>query len=890
MNLKVPGKPRGRLPGLCAGSGVIGFAMFCLLYVVAGWMGTYAAEKNGGAPEARAAKLAGDIAAKIQAASNHLGDISKNDEIRQLFRVRDQAALDAQAEALAREFKGVLKLRLLIPGQYDVEPDAKPPLGYASLDLLRKAETSLSPLPAEIFALGGPSAHIVIVRRVEDADKALIGLLHLSLAPDTYFNLAGMAGYVELNQVTDKGTLVISKAGDNGLRTGAPARADINGSRWNIYYWQGVAPESGMLAVVAHPKMDGSPLVPILIAVIFIGIIVAGFLLYRRKIIAGGNDEIGTVKAGPVIVFAGAVKAIMEGKHPGLEKLVPDLPMMGISRPVKPLSQGLTGEDITVAPAPKPIPPRPKPVPTPPLATPVNKPAASSAGESIPQAPLKKTSPPVVPAPAAASDRLETTVPLPEQPLLTPVETPAPPPAPAEAIPAIIFRAYDIRGIVGKTLTVKGVYEIGKAIGSEAEARALKTIVVGRDGRASSPELAESLTRGMQAAGRNVIDIGMVPTPMLYFATHHLKTGSGVMVTGSHNGPVYNGLKIMLGGETLAGDAIQGIRKRIESGSMSSGQGTVETADITAAYLRRATEDIPVALGNAFKLVVDCGNGVAGMIAPQLYRALGHDVAELYCDVDGTFPNHHPDPSQPENLQALIARVRELRADLGFAFDGDGDRLGVIDSNGNVIWPDRQLMLFARDVLSRNAGAPIIYDVKCSRHMKSVIEKSGGRPVMWKTGHSFIKGKMKELGAPLAGEMSGHIFFKERWFGFDDALYAGARMLEILGGHKAKSADVFAELPGGVATPELRIMLAEKHHARFMKDLRAKIDFKDAEISDIDGVRVEFRNGWGLVRPSNTTPCLIARFEADDGQALEQIQASFRELIKKVSPDLKLPF
>lgn len=838
MNLKVFGKTAGRPSEYCPGNRVFVSAVCCLLFVAAGWVEVYAAEKNEGTPNAMAAELARGIAGKIRSASKHLDDISKKDDLRQLFSAGDKAAMDAQAEALAREFDAALKLRLLLPGQYDVEPNANPPLGYASLDLLRKAEKSSNPLPAEIHAYGGPAAHIVIVRRVEDADKKLIGLLHLSLAPETYLRLTGtdaMAGYVELNQATGKGALVLNKAGEKGFRTGDPARAEIKGTRWNIAYWQGSAPGSDASSGVAPSDRGSVPFVPIIMAVVIIGMAAAGYLFYRRK---KNVDGAKTLEAPTEVVYAGAVKAIMEGKHPGLEKLIPDLPLMGISRPVQPLSRGLTGEDITMAQA------RPGPTPRP------------------------ETKPP-----AEAE-----------------VSAQAQPPAPAEAIPAIIFRAYDIRGIVGKTLTVNGVYEIGRAIGSEAEARGLKTIAVGRDGRASSPELAESLTRGLQAAGRNVIDIGMVPTPLLYFATHHLKTGSGVMVTGSHNGPVYNGLKILLGGETLSGDAIQSLRKRIETGTMSSGQGLVEDADITADYLRRATEDIPFALGNAFKIVVDCGNGVAGMIAPQLYSALGYDVVELYCDVDGTFPNHHPDPSQPENLQALIAKVHKVQADLGFAFDGDGDRLGVVDSSGNVIWPDRQLMLFAQDVLSRNPGAPIIYDVKCSRHMKSVIEKSGGRPVMWKTGHSLIKSKMKELDAPLAGEMSGHIFFKERWYGFDDALYAGARLLEILSRHSVKTAEVFAGLPGGVATPELRITLAETHHARFMQDLRAKIDFKDAEISDIDGIRVEFRNGWGLIRPSNTTPCLVARFEADDNQGLEQIQASFRELIKTVAPDLKLPF
>jgi phosphomannomutase/phosphoglucomutase len=362
------------------------------------------------------------------------------------------------------------------------------------------------------------------------------------------------------------------------------------------------------------------------------------------------------------------------------------------------------------------------------------------------------------------------------------------------------------------------------------------------------------------------------------------------MVTGSHNGPAYNGLKIVLADETLASDAIQALYMRIKSDDMVSGKGGFRAVKVIADYISRVSEDIPVTLGGAFKIVIDCGNGVAGALAPELFRTLGHDIVELYCEIDGKFPNHHPDPSQPENLEDLIAKVKEEQADLGLAFDGDGDRLGVVDGEGNIIWPDRQMMVLAKDVVSRNQGATIIFDVKCSHHLKTVIEESGGKPLMWKTGHSLIKAKMKEVDAPLAGEMSGHIFFKERWYGFDDAMYAGARLIEILTNSKKKPAEVFAELPGDISTPEIRIDLKEKHHAKFMEMLRKKIDFEDAEIIDIDGVRADFPYGWGLIRPSNTTPCLIVRFEAEDEETLHMIQSKFHDLIQSVAPDLKLPF
>jgi phosphomannomutase/phosphoglucomutase len=457
-------------------------------------------------------------------------------------------------------------------------------------------------------------------------------------------------------------------------------------------------------------------------------------------------------------------------------------------------------------------------------------------------------------------------------------------------IPQIIFRKYDIRGIVDKSLTTDIVNKIGLAVGSEADEAGIKTIVVGRDGRNSSPDLAKSLISGLTAAGRDVIDIGIVPTPILYYATHFLETGSGVMVTGSHNGPEYNGLKIVLGGTTLSEERINDIYNRIKFGKFSAGSGNIITAEIIPEYVRRITEDIPVSFGNSFKLVIDCGNGAASVVAAQLFRAMGHDVIELFCELDGNFPNHHPDPGQPENLEDLINKVKEEKADLGFAFDGDGDRLGVVDSDGSIIWPDRQMMVFARDVLSRNQGAEIIFDVKCSSHLKQVIESSGGKALMWKTGHSLMKSKMKEVDAPLAGEMSGHIFFAERWYGFDDALYSGARLLEILTNSKVKPVEFFADLPGGVSTPELKIDMPESEHSGFMTELASKISFDEAEIVTIDGFRVEFSDGWGLIRPSNTTPCLVARFEADNSDALARVQGKFKELIQSINPDLAVPF
>ncbi len=459
-------------------------------------------------------------------------------------------------------------------------------------------------------------------------------------------------------------------------------------------------------------------------------------------------------------------------------------------------------------------------------------------------------------------------------------------------VPASIFRAYDIRGVVDQALTEDGARRIGRALGSEARQRGEREIVVGRDGRHSSPKLAAALSAGLCASGMDVIDIGMVPTPVLYFAAHWLPANSGVMVTGSHNGPEYNGMKIILAGKTLFGESLQAIYRRIVAAEFAGGRGTVRSQDVLADYHRRVAQDIPRASpAAALKIVADCGNGAAGVVAPDLFRNLGHHVVEMYCEVDGDFPHHHPDPSQPENLQDLVGRVKKEGADLGLAFDGDGDRLGVVDSAGNIIWPDRQLMLMAQDVLSRNPGAGIVYDVKCSRHLKTVIEDCGGRALMWKTGHSLIKDKMDQEDAPLAGELSGHIFYKERWYGFDDAVYAGARLLEIIHRAAAGPEALFARLPEEVSTPEIRVQLPERSHAAFMDKLREHLDFPDAEVIDIDGIRVEFADGWGLARTSNTSPALTLRFEAESRAALERIQSRFRGLLRAAAGGaLQLPF
>ena len=459
-------------------------------------------------------------------------------------------------------------------------------------------------------------------------------------------------------------------------------------------------------------------------------------------------------------------------------------------------------------------------------------------------------------------------------------------------VPAEIFRAYDIRGIAGKVLSAAVVREIGRAIGTLGRERGAPTFAVGRDGRLSSPELAAALMDGLNAAGADVIDIGIVPTPVAYFAAHHLGCRSAVMVTGSHNPKHDNGLKTVVAGNTLSGEEIQDLRRRVESDRHESGAGKRSTADVLDAYVERIVGDVKLA--RPFKVAIDSGNGVAGVIAPRLFRRLGCEVTDLFSEVDGNFPNHHPDPSKLENLKDLIAVLEQKDPEIGLAFDGDADRLGVVTKAGKIVLPDRQLMLYAKDVLSRNPGAEIIYDVKCSALLAPWIEKHGGKPVVWKTGHSFIKAKLKDSGAPLAGEMSGHIFFKERWYGFDDAIYAGARLLEILSKESNASAALEA-LPDAPSTPELNWKLAEGEPHALIETLSRQVAAENPflgtkRILTIDGIRAEYADGFGLARASNTTPVIVLRFEGTDAIALRRIQEDFRKVLQPLKPGAPLPF
>ena len=458
----------------------------------------------------------------------------------------------------------------------------------------------------------------------------------------------------------------------------------------------------------------------------------------------------------------------------------------------------------------------------------------------------------------------------------------------APTFPDSIFRAYDIRGVVPKTLTAETAYWIGRAIGSQSLAQGEPNVSVGRDGRLSGPELVERLIQGLADSGCHVSDVGLVPTPALYYAANVLAGKSGVMLTGSHNPSDYNGFKIVIAGDTLANEQIQALHTRLKTNDLTSGKGSITKVDILQRYSDEITRDVK--LERRLKVVVDCGNGAAGVIAPQLLEALNCEVIPLFCEVDGNFPNHHPDPGKPENLVDLIAKVAEVGADVGLAFDGDGDRVGVVTNTGSIVFPDRLLMLFARDVVARNPGAEIIFDVKCTRRLTPLIEQHGGSALMWKTGHSLIKKKMKQTGSLLAGEMSGHIFIKERWYGFDDGIYSAARLLEILSKTQQSAEDLFAAFPNDISTPEINIDVTDEGKFSIIDALQRDADWGEASLTTIDGVRVDYPHGWGLVRASNTTPVLVLRFEADSDAELQRIKDVFRTQLLRVEPELQLPF
>lgn len=813
-----------------------------------------------------------NVSGQIRLLNMALNSVAQQPEVVTAVMHANPAALESVANTIQSYFPQAMKIRLLLPGVNKVDESAVPHMGYADLDMVR--ETFIKTQPPAVQGDIEANRHLAMTSQVIQ-DGKVIGVVLASLRYNfiaaTIKTIEADDYYIELKQ----DTLVLGKSGvELSKNHSRISEITVPHTAWKVYCQYTVG-----ASLMEIGRFWGCITFAVVIA------LAAFFLGYRRlsKLL---KSDLGSVFK--------AFKDIVSNKPMGSYPV--NLPEMNIvissfmrlNRAMKDTAGNIKDDEDDLEKSGF-------------FSTPDDfdfsdmalDDTSSDEEELFQNLPVEHAAKREQPSVAVVAHIETFSV---AEPKSTPAKIKAPKavklPAeiPKQDATAAIFKAYDIRGIVGKTLTMNMVYDIGRAFGSAAKSQGCETVAMGRDGRISSPALAEELAKGITSTGCSVIDLGMVPTPVLYFATQYIEGRTGIMITGSHNPPDYNGFKMVLGGETLSGERVQTIKNCIDSRSYITGDmGLIEkNTKLATEYVGTIAEDIRIS--RPMLVVLDCGNGVGGKLGPALLKALGCEVIELHCEIDGNFPNHHPDPSKPENMVDLIGSVKHYKADLGLAFDGDADRLGVVDSNGKIIWPDRQMMLFAKHVLSQKPAAEVIFDVKCSKNLAVQIKKYGGRPLMWKTGHSLMKAKIKENNAILAGEMSGHIFFNDRWFGFDDALYAAARLIEILSNEQGSSAQVFAQFPDSINTPELTIDLEEGEGAMLIESMRETADFIDATVIDIDGLRVEFSDGWGLVRASNTTPSLTLRFEADSQEAMEKIQQRFRHLINTVKPGLDLPF
>ncbi|MDD1612478.1 MAG: phosphomannomutase/phosphoglucomutase, partial [Methylococcaceae bacterium] len=810
------------------------------------------------------------IASQIDLLNKTLDQMAQDAETVRAVASQNPALLASTADRLTHYLPNGFNIRLLLPGITDLDDKVTPPMTYADLNMVRETLTSnQNPMPA----IQGDSAnnrHLAIARKIVQNNQN-IGVLLASFDDDFIHKSVWKAqvsgGYIQLHQAK----LLL---GTSGLVTNEEDSSKqtirVANTNWELSYGLDESPVN----------LDSSLMLSFIL--IPMGVLAVVFLFGYRKLSTMLTHDLGSVMKA----FKDMMKNKFQGNYPteldemkgfistlsqykrildhdGTDPTVVGNNMIDDDLGFSGFSSEATEFSFDTKPANKEKQKGPENL----IDELFKNPALNSARQK--PAPNTPSSSDITPAriSGTASPRV------PDIAKTAPSETNV---NPKDAI----FRAYDIRGIVGSALTQEIVYDIGRALGTEAKARGCQTLVIGRDGRISSPGLAQSLANGIVTTGCNILDIGMVPTPVLYFVAYHVDGQCGIMITGSHNPADYNGIKMVIKGETLAEERIQSLKKCIEMQSFAvDAPGNIEkNSRYGNEYIGTVCDDVH--LGRPMKIVIDCGNGVVGDIGPKLFRTLGCEVIELYCEINGAFPNHHPDPSKPENLEELIMAVKHYQADLGLAFDGDGDRLGVVDSKGRIIWPDRQMMLYAQNVLAARPGSEVIFDVTCSRHLSDHINKCGGRPLMWKSGHSLMKAKLQETGAALAGEMSGHIFFNDRWFGFDDALYTAARLIEIISEDIRTSAEIFAALPDSTNTPELSVPLAEGENFKLMENLLKTAKFPGADITTIDGLRVDFPEGFGLVRASNTTPSLVIRFEADSREALMNIQQQFGNLIK----------
>ncbi len=796
--------------------------------------------------EREANLLARQLESRIRQMQQIADDVAATPAVASVLTEELPLARESLEGQLSDVLPDVMRVRILPTGTARPALDEEPPLSFAGVEMIRRVETGSRPRPEALRLDGRPLPVVNVARPVLAANgeaERLLGSVFVTFEPEVLAEvLRGIEADrfgVTLDQSVGGERLAFVEFGISAAGSaGTTLRRDLAGSGWHMEYRS----QGGEPLPVAWTELAPG------LALIFVGGLIGILLGHRRLKRTLESDLTTLVDRSSTLLETGTAepngRIVLE-------------PVATADSALRLALDGALRKSRT-APAAAPRPPAKAPAAV--------EPGAPQPGAPQPGAPQ--------PEPPVTDDFLEISD-----------EAQTDPADETDALSAEIFRAYDIRGIVGDNLTEETAFLIGRAIGSEAAEAGEQQIVVGADGRHSSPALKERITAGILASGVDVLDIGAVPTPVLYFATHVTEATSGVMVTGSHNPPEYNGFKVVIAGEALAGDRIAALRDRIIDGRLREGSGLLEDRDLIPDYIERIASD--VALAQPLKVVVDCGNGIAGHVVPNLLEAIGCEVLPLYCEVDGDFPNHHPDPADPDNLQDLMTVIKAERADIGLAFDGDGDRLGVVTERGEIIWPDRLLMLFCRDIVGRNPGTDVIFDVKCSRNLNGIIAEYGGRPIMWRTGHSHLKAKMKETGALIGGEFSGHICFGERWYGFDDALYSAARLLEILAVEGASAGELFDEFPNPVSTPELKIATTEAGKFKVIDALASGQGFDGGDLTTIDGVRVDYPEGWGLIRASNTAPTLTLRFEADDAEALATIQERFRKALARVDPSLE---
>jgi phosphomannomutase/phosphoglucomutase len=784
------------------------------------------------------------VEGKVNLFYQQMALIAQSPQLETIFLWRDPRLVASQQRALARLFPAVKKACLIAANVDEPDPDACIPISFATLNSLRQAKKEGS-APIAVMQAGTPDSYLLMTQSIKNNQDKVVGVLAMTVDTQTVNQLIpvqfGSEGYVELQQGAIGGA-ALTMQGNKQWRQGLPLyQKKVAKSHWHIAYWPAVQAQTNSY---------------LLIAGIVLSLVLLMWLFRERSQRFVLNHDIGMLRHQLRDLSTSQLKANYPMVNPEMDVVADDIQALAQTRPISKKVKSTTATEE-------------------PLQALSEPDTVLEFGEPVLRMP-KDDAPSKVDEPTLRLD---------DAPLELKIEA-----QPTIELAPSIFKAYDIRGIVGETIDEHTFRTIGQAIGSEALDQEQARLVVGRDGRLSSESLSAALIEGIIASGCEVVDIGQVPTPVLYFACEHLHTASGVMVTGSHNPANYNGLKIVIADKPIFGAKLQQLYQRILQGNVHSGQGSHNNADLIEDYIAQVMSGIH--LTRPLKVVVDCGNGVGGLVVPQLLSAMGCEVIELYCEVDGNFPNHHPNPSEPSNLQDLILAVQRSGAELGLAFDGDGDRLGVVDTEGNIIWSDRLLMMFAQDVLSRLPGALVIYDVKCSSLLEDVILSAGGEALMTVSGYALLRDKMQETGAPLAGEMSGHIFFNDRWFGFDDALYSACRLLELLARDplERSATEVFSAIPNRENTPEMMVEMDEVESQEFIRQFTAEANFPGAKVVTIDGVRADYPTGWGLVRASNTVPGLVLRFEADTQENLQEIQQQFKQQMLQVKPTITLLF